>query len=775
IEEWQDKMFQLHKQGKWGEFSTNPTTWLKILNMGHRIPGVVNSRTIDNFHGNSALRNYVLSDANTPAEIDPINIVDQVRAGHVMVTTGPYLTVTARTKAREMSTLPGGALPAPGGQITLDVSVQCPNWIQVDALQVLINGKMSAAHSLTRKVNPEAFSLETLQLRQQIEITLKQDSHIIVVASGTGRNLNRRDATIPVMKAHVALTNPIYVDVDGKGFAPQSPLLDRVYTALTLKSELSLRADAPPAIVELSLRNLSPNVAEDSLNVRLLPVGHVKVVGKNHFAYRLKPGKSTKIEIPIKMIDRSAGGLLDEEIEAELLADEPEEDAGEASGAKQVDRIALFVPRSGIGVGRRATGIEITAGTAGSEVSAKLNLPRDVHGRPKNWQHDEYYGPDDAPELASEGGKRTTDQVTTHPQGHPETEWVTLHEDNYQAFVPQGKEVDAIYGDTVLRNKQITATIGNPILQTGNQGGRFLYPEYYSNIIDLTRRDAPNDLLGVYSGGVKHPSKSGTFRHVGYRSTSVAYTQGEYKDRAPNHFKKDAKKLLDTRLVVQWPYDEGRKPIAEWGRYTLENGASSILFQQKYNSGLFDQGKPEKLMPAGRLGLGPTMESQNIEQGFDKDRRLFWVYDPWHGGAYGIYSEQARIKAEPYTGNREQHGGNKGGGVELTYMLDKGQAGPEHASSLAFGVRLFPAQDVFELREYVAKWKKQTLYPVSINIKKGKDAPQHVLISAYHEKERYGLARVETGKLFKAKVPWEKVSIYIQCSRHQDAGIGRKR
>ena len=70
-----------------------------------------------------------------------------------------------------------------------------------------------------------------------------------------------------------------------------------------------------------------------------------------------------------------------------------------------------------------------------------------------------------------------------------------VHESTWDDAVPQGKEVDAIYGDWVLRNEHVVAVIGEPIegrnanMTVRNVGG---------SVIDLTVPDAQSDQLSAY-------------------------------------------------------------------------------------------------------------------------------------------------------------------------------------------------------------------------------------------------------------------------------------
>ena len=54
-------------------------------------------------------------------------------------------------------------------------------------------------------------------------------------------------------------------------------------------------------------------------------------------------------------------------------------------------------------------------------------------------------------------------------------ELLTLSPENYDRYVPQGNEVDAIFGDYVLRNDRITVVVANPDLVTGRSSSRWFH------------------------------------------------------------------------------------------------------------------------------------------------------------------------------------------------------------------------------------------------------------------------------------------------------------
>ena len=80
-------------------------------------------------------------------------------------------------------------------------------------------------------------------------------------------------------------------------------------------------------------------------------------------------------------------------------------------------------------------------------------------------------------------------------------ERVTLTESNCEEYAPRGKEVDCIYGDTVLRNDTIVLVIAQPI---ATRNANMTVKRVGGAIIDMTLVDTPNDQLSAYypAGGL---------------------------------------------------------------------------------------------------------------------------------------------------------------------------------------------------------------------------------------------------------------------------------
>lgn len=203
--------------------------WLQLLNQGKRIPGVSNTDAHYNFHGSGWLRNYVKSPTDDPAEVKTIDVVRASERGNLVMSTGPFLEVKLRAaEKKEAEAIPGDDLKAPGGKATLAVRVQCPNWFDVDRVQVFLNGRPAESLNFTRQAASDKFSDGTVKFDQEIPLNLERDTHVIVVAIGEHSKLGSVMGPEHAADLPVAVSNPIFVDVDGGGFKANGDTLDKL-------------------------------------------------------------------------------------------------------------------------------------------------------------------------------------------------------------------------------------------------------------------------------------------------------------------------------------------------------------------------------------------------------------------------------------------------------------------------------------------------------------------------------------------------------------------
>lgn len=199
--------------------------WLQLLNQGVVVPGVCNTDAHYNFHGSGFLRIYVQSPTDDPAQAKTLDVVHAAEQGRIVMTSGPYMEVVLSVDA-ENNAGPGETIAAPGGAAELAVRVQCPNWFDIDRVQVLVNGRMTPDSNFTREKTPGRFAGGVVKFEQRIPLKLESDAHIVVVAAGEKSSLG------PVMGPDhrkdmpIAVSNPIFVDVDGGGFKANGDTLD---------------------------------------------------------------------------------------------------------------------------------------------------------------------------------------------------------------------------------------------------------------------------------------------------------------------------------------------------------------------------------------------------------------------------------------------------------------------------------------------------------------------------------------------------------------------
>ncbi len=188
--------------------------WLQMLNQGRRVWCVAVSDAHRVFgNGVGGWRTYVPSSTDEPGKIDPGEIIANSKAGRMMISNGPFLRVTTGDG------LPIGSTVIAEGSIDLRIQVQAPNWMDIDRVQVLVNGRQPPEYNFTRQTRPAMFRSGVVRFDQAVRVRLQRDAHLIVVAVGERSNLEKGWGRNPYGKMHpIAYTNPIFVDTDRNGF-----------------------------------------------------------------------------------------------------------------------------------------------------------------------------------------------------------------------------------------------------------------------------------------------------------------------------------------------------------------------------------------------------------------------------------------------------------------------------------------------------------------------------------------------------------------------------
>jgi len=205
-----------NNQGKESITYNSEFIWLQLLNRGAAYWCVAVSDA-HSVHGNGVggWRMFVKSSTDDPSKIDWREISRNAKAGKIVVSTGPYLEVTTAD-----GTIAGGLTRATDG-IDVHVRVQCTDWIDIDRVQVLVNGRQIKSLNFTRQSHPQWFREGVVRFDQNIRVPLSEDSHIVVVACGENYDLSTGFGSSSQAKWRpCAYNNPIFVDIDGGGFTP---------------------------------------------------------------------------------------------------------------------------------------------------------------------------------------------------------------------------------------------------------------------------------------------------------------------------------------------------------------------------------------------------------------------------------------------------------------------------------------------------------------------------------------------------------------------------
>jgi len=209
--------------------------WLQLLNQGRHLVavGVADAHTVYG-NGVGGWHVYLPSNSDEPKDFNWSELSPHAKAGHLLVTNGPFMTVTTPDGKG-----PGDDVRGNNGT-TLKVKVQGSDWIEIDRVQVLVNGRPDPKLNFTRAAHPEMFKTGAVKFEESIKVPLEQDAHLIVVAMGENSTLVGGYGTSDQAKMHpCCYNNPIYVDVDGHGFKANGDTLGFEIPAMGISADLA--------------------------------------------------------------------------------------------------------------------------------------------------------------------------------------------------------------------------------------------------------------------------------------------------------------------------------------------------------------------------------------------------------------------------------------------------------------------------------------------------------------------------------------------------------
>ncbi len=181
--------------------------WFDFLDRGYRV-SVASGSDAHEPWGVGSPRNYIPSQ-HGPADFDPAEMPPAFHAQKAFVSTGPFVRFQMGGHASGETLTEAGALAA-------DVDVQAPSWMELQDLRILRNGEVV----VTLPVADWGAATGAVRFHDTIDLpAAPSDSWYVLEVRGAGSIFPVKD-DVPY-----AITNPVYVDVDGNGVfdAPKPP------------------------------------------------------------------------------------------------------------------------------------------------------------------------------------------------------------------------------------------------------------------------------------------------------------------------------------------------------------------------------------------------------------------------------------------------------------------------------------------------------------------------------------------------------------------------
>jgi hypothetical protein len=206
--------------------------WLNLMNRGHFFPIVASSdsHTIDGGQPGYS-RTYVYYNGKKGDDLDVASLIQAMKKGHSFATNGPIVDFKING-----THIPGDSFTAKDGKVDIRINVESAPWISVGEIRLIINGTRKIIFPVDKPNN------QVVKFSGKISLPLEKDCYIAAEVLGNkslfpvhqarARNGLRKNATLPY-----AVTNPIFIDVDGNGqFDP--PLAKSIQQIVVSETEL---------------------------------------------------------------------------------------------------------------------------------------------------------------------------------------------------------------------------------------------------------------------------------------------------------------------------------------------------------------------------------------------------------------------------------------------------------------------------------------------------------------------------------------------------------
>ncbi|MBA3464713.1 MAG: CehA/McbA family metallohydrolase [Deltaproteobacteria bacterium] len=224
-------------------------TWFTMLDRGHRATGIGASDTHDllgDEPGYARTLVYVGRGKDHPGGFTRDDVLEGVRAHRAITTTAPFIELTIGQG------MIGDTIVAQGGVVDVRVRVRAPTWGAVDHLVIYANSVIVADQRIPAGQGTDYETMVRLNLTRDTWIVAEVegptnmfpvstpielpplDATVIIKALSAGLDLSSLPitATLKPNQIHTstpfAITNPIWVDIDGNGWNAPKAALPRV-------------------------------------------------------------------------------------------------------------------------------------------------------------------------------------------------------------------------------------------------------------------------------------------------------------------------------------------------------------------------------------------------------------------------------------------------------------------------------------------------------------------------------------------------------------------
>jgi hypothetical protein len=175
--------------------------WFSLLDQGYTctMMGGSDSHAATVSLGNP--RDLFVMPTDSPADADPMDMVDSILHHRSEVSNGPFITFSINGQSI------GSLVTGVGGDtVNLDIVVQAPSWVAIDYVKVYSNHGAIIDQEVVSGTN-------VIRFTGSIPATSAVDAYFVVEAGSTTSTLSPVNPGGRVF----AITNPIWVDFDGNG------------------------------------------------------------------------------------------------------------------------------------------------------------------------------------------------------------------------------------------------------------------------------------------------------------------------------------------------------------------------------------------------------------------------------------------------------------------------------------------------------------------------------------------------------------------------------